>query len=114
MALLNRNTTMPIDERFRVMNDRIDDISVKLDSHNHTLEAHMVDFVNHEAEEVYRHQQFLDSQTKNTAAITELTKSVAGVIEVYETASSLGRFIRWSAGIVISIATIILYFKTMR
>ena len=105
---------MQIDEQMTAMSDRIDAIHIKLDAHNNTLDSHIVDFVNHEAEEVHRHQQFLDSQTKNTEAITALTKSVSGVIEVYETANSLGKFIRWSASIVVAVASAVIYFNSVR
>jgi len=49
--------------------------------------------------------------TDNTEAITRLTKSVAGVIEVYRTANSLGRFIKWASGIAIAITTLLIYLE---
>jgi hypothetical protein len=115
---------MPYEERLITMSRRIDDIegSVhgqvrelggKLDKHNGVLEAHIAHFQAHEADEIQRHQQFLDSQTKNTEAITDLTKSVSGVVEAYETANSVGKFIRWISGIVIAAASVLIYAQTM-
>ena len=115
----------PSEEGLNKVNQRIDDIegSVKvfhgqiralgdkLDTHNDALERHVEHFTIHEAEQAHRHKQFLDAHTDNTEAINKLTKSVAGVIEVYETANSLGRFIKWASGIAIAIATLLIYFE---
>ena len=125
-TLSTRDKLMPpSEEGLNKMSQRIDDIegSVKvfhgqiralgdkLDSHNDALERHVEHFNAHEAEQAHRHRQFLDAHTDNTEAITRLTKSVAGVIEVYQTANSLGRFVKWFSGIAIAVTTLLIYLE---
>jgi len=83
----------------------------KLDDHNDALERHVGHFNAHEIEQAHRHKQFLDAHTENTEAITKLTKNVAGVIEVYQTANSLGRFVKWFSGIAIAVTTLLIYLE---
>lgn len=104
------------------MHRRIDDIENDVSSHAATvdrhlgehrvmLEGHIENFRTHKIEETRRHELFLDSQIKNTQAITALTKNVSGVIQVYETANSLSKFVRWVAGLIIAVSTVVYYLE---
>lgn len=84
-------------------------LSEKFDSHHDILTTHIEHFKNHEKEEIARHDQFIESQSLNTKAINDLTDSVAGVVEVYSTANSLGKFAKWISGFLLAAGVIWAY-----
>lgn len=109
---------MPSEYDCEAMNQRINDvrghvrvISDKFDKHHEILTTHIQHFNNHELEELTRHDQFIKSQALNTKAINDLTTSVSGIVEVYSTASSIGKFVKWMSSIAIGIGLIVAYFK---
>lgn len=85
-------------------------LSDKFDTHHTMLTTHIDHFQKHEQDEIQRHDQFIESQSLNTKAINDLTNSVSGVVETYKTANSLGKFVKWSSGIVIGLGIIWTYF----
>jgi len=109
---------MPSHEECDAMNKRVDNVHVhirelsdKFDTHHEILATHIEHFKNHEKDEVERHNQFINSQTLNTKAINDLTVSVSGVVEVYSTTKSVGKFIRWASGTVLGIGALFVYFS---
>lgn len=50
-------------------------------------------------------------QAEMLASMKEITASVAGVVEFYNTTSSVGKFIRWTSGIGVSALAFWLYVK---
>jgi hypothetical protein len=110
------------EEECAAMNQRVTDVetdihghirnlSDKFDGHHTMLTTHIEHFEKHEREEIVRHDQFIESQALNTSAINDLTTSVSGVVEVYNTTNAVGRFVKWFAGIAVVIASLIAYFK---
>lgn len=53
----------------------------------------------------------MQAQTINTKAICDLTHHVSGVVEVHATVLILARFIKWFAGIGLSLAAIWFWFN---
>lgn len=96
-----------IEDNVKVFHGQIRVLGDKLDNHNDSLARHVEHFNAHEIEQASRHKQFLEAHTDNTAAITKLTQSVAGVIEVYQTANSVGKFVKWLSGIAAAVMAVI-------
>ena len=85
-------------------------LSSKLDDHHDILIGHMERFDRHELEDIKRQGQIIESQTLNTKALTDLTASVSGVVEVYNTTHSVGKFIKWISGVVAAIVGLWMYY----
>lgn len=85
-------------------------LSSKIDDHNGILLSHVERFYKHELEDIKRQGQIIESQTLNTKALTDLTASVSGVVEVYNTTHSMGKFIKWISGVVAAIVGLWMYY----
>ena len=78
--------------------------------HHSLLVKHIEHFQKHEKEEVIRHTQNIKSQDALIESMDNLSTSVSGVIEVYTTVNSLGKFLKWISGIVVILAGTWAYF----
>ena len=71
------------------------------------LEGHITEFKDHELEERNRWDQLIDITEANAKAVGDLTEATKGVVEVWQTSTNLGRFVKWLSGfaVVVTIAT---------
>lgn len=100
------------DQKFSQQEEHFDGklSAVQRDMHNHIREVR-IDLSDHIAEQAARHNELLDSQRQNTEAITALTRSTEGLIEAWNTANGVAKFIKWASGIIAAVVAAWTYFK---
>ena len=83
-----------------------------------TVNQHIKDFAEHKEDDIRRHEVYLVAQQQNTEGLKELTKVVSalekstrGMVEVYRTANSLQRFVKWIAAFAVVSVVITWYDK---
>ena len=76
-------------------------IETTLDALDSKLDLHIDQFEDYKELERKNWNYLMESQQANTDAIAQLTTATAGLVETWQTAHSIQRFIKWASAFMI-------------
>lgn len=108
---------MPSEEQCIIFNQEIESVkeqSKKIRQDLHTEMSDLRDdFNNHVAEQSSRYSDLVQAQKFNTEAVTKLTKNTQDLVDAITAGRLIGRLVRWSVPVLISIGSAAAYFSKL-